>query len=250
LAEGLDALNVQRRKIEADTFKQACKKLDVQDEHTPLVIYDEAWHAGVVGLVAGRLARQHGRPAAVGFIEGSGAIRVSLRGVKGFHIGNLLQACSNMLTGFGGHAGAGGGTVKEGMWQDFVVKFHDAVVQQQQTPIETSVLIDGVLSLSAMHMGLASRLQKFEPIGQGNPAPLWLLHDVTLVNKKSLKGGVCRLQLSDGALFLSAVLFKSGVLLDDVHDGQCLSLLGQLKPDDYRGGNAVQFVAEVVLLDH
>jgi single-stranded-DNA-specific exonuclease len=204
----------------------------------------------VVGLVAGRLARQHGRPAAVGFIEGSGAIRVSLRGVKGFHIGNLLQACSTMLTGFGGHAGAGGGTVKEGMWQDFVSQFHDAVVQQQQSPVETSVLIDGVLSLSAMHVGLASRLQKFEPIGQGNPAPLWLLHDVMIVDKKMLKGGVCRLQLTDGALFLSAVMFKAGSLLDDVHDGQSLSLLGQLKPDDYRGGQAIQFVVEDVLLDH
>ncbi len=250
LAASLDTLNIQRRKIEADTFKQACNKLDVQGENTPLVIYDESWHAGVVGLVAGRLARQHGRPAAVGFIEGSGSIRVSLRGVKGFHIGQLLHDCADCLTGFGGHAGAGGGTVKEGMWQTFVSHFQDAVeVQKKSYTTQPATLCDGVLTMPAMHAGLASRLQKFEPIGQGNPAPFWLLHDVSIVDIKALKGGVCRLQLTDGLLFLSAVMFKSGALLNQLSQGQCVSVFGQLKPDDYRGGDAIQFVAEDILLD-
>jgi single-stranded-DNA-specific exonuclease len=68
-------------------------------------VYDEAWHAGVVGLAAGRLASKHGKPAAVGFVTRDGPIRVSLRGRPGFHIGKLLNACSEHLEGFGGHAG-------------------------------------------------------------------------------------------------------------------------------------------------
>jgi single-stranded-DNA-specific exonuclease len=153
-----------------------------------------------------------------------------------------------MLTGFGGHAGAGGGTVKEGMWQDFVQSFHESVLQQQSKPVEKSIQIDGVLSLPAMHSGLATRLQKFQPIGQGNPACIWLLHDVCIVDIKLLKGGVCRLQLTDGSLFLSAVVFKGGALLNDVQQGQYISLIGQLKPDDYRGGDTIQFVVEDALL--
>ena len=250
LAASLDALNIQRRKIETDTFRQACSKLEAQGENTPLVVYDTSWHAGVVGLVAGRLARQYGRPAAVGFVEGGGNIRVSLRGVKGFHIGRLLHDCADCLTGFGGHAGAGGGTVKEGMWSRFAAVFQEAVEAQQQSGAACPVtLCDGVVTLAAMHIGLATRLQKFEPTGQGNPAPLWLLRDVNIVDIKPLKGGVCRLQLTDGSQFLSAVMFKSGALIHQLSQEQRVSVLGQLKPDDYRGGNAIQFVIEDVLLD-
>ncbi|MCF6208074.1 MAG: DHH family phosphoesterase, partial [Ghiorsea sp.] len=123
LAVSLDVCNQERRKIEVETYKQALAKLEAthpnstgenQEKYMPLTVYDERWHAGVVGLVAGRLARQHGRPAAVGFVDNNQDIRVSLRGVKGFHIGQLLQACEEHLHGFGGHAGAGGGTVKSG----------------------------------------------------------------------------------------------------------------------------------------
>jgi len=248
LAKGLDDLNIERRKIEADTFKQACIQLGDIEENTPLVLYDESWHAGVVGLVAGRLARQHGRPAAVGFIEGSGEIRVSLRGVKGYHIGNLLHACSEYLIGFGGHAGAGGGTIKNGAWSKFMQQFQKQVeLQGKDRSSQPSMLIDGVLSIEATHYGLASRLKKFEPIGQGNPVCVWVLRDVTVTDIQKLRGGVCRLTLSDGQRFLQGVVFKGAVLIDGLVVGQCVSLIGQLKMDDFRGGQAIQFIVEDVV---
>jgi len=234
-------------------------KLEVINQHTRdssqeknayLTVYDDGWHAGVVGLVAGRLARQHGRPAAVGFVDNNQNIRVSLRGVKGFHIGQLLQTCAQHLHGFGGHAGAGGGTVKSGSWDAFVLDFTKAVNQQQTDGlIQNHLLIDGVLSLPALHIGLASRLQRFEPIGQANPACLWAIHDVTVVDTKKLKGGVMRVRLTDGMIFTNAVVFGAGVLADDLQEGVCISVLGQLQTDDYRGGDAVQFVIEDVVLE-
>jgi len=248
LANGLDDLNIERRKIETDTFKQACRRLGNIEGNTPLVLYDESWHAGVVGLVAGRLARQHGRPAAVGFIEGSGEIRVSLRGVRGFHIGNLLHACSEHLTGFGGHAGAGGGSIKKGAWPEFVNQFQKQVeLQSQNTSLQPSMLIDGVLNIEATHFGLASRLKKFEPIGQGNPACVWILRDVTVTDIQKLRGGVCRLTLSDGQRFLQGVLFKGALLLEGLVVGECVSLIGQLKMDDFRGGQAIQFIVDDIV---
>ena len=259
LAASLDVCNQERRKIEVETYKEALGKLEAINNHTRdsnqeknayLTVYDNDWHAGVVGLVAGRLARQHGRPAAVGFVDNNQNIRVSLRGVKGFHIGQLLQTCAEHLHGFGGHAGAGGGTVKSGSWDAFVLDFTKAVNQQQTDGlIQNHLLIDGVLSLSALHIGLASRLQRFEPIGQANPACLWAIHDVTVVDSKKLKGGVMRVRLTDGMMFTNAVVFGAGVLADDLQDGVCVSVLGQLQTDDYRGGDAVQFVIEDVVLE-
>lgn len=88
LAAELDVSNKQRRLVEAEVFKQAEAKLAGSDV---LATWDAEWHAGVVGLAAGRLARKHGRPAAVGFVTPDGCVRVSLRGMPGFHIGGPAQ---------------------------------------------------------------------------------------------------------------------------------------------------------------
>ncbi|MDQ7002625.1 MAG: DHHA1 domain-containing protein, partial [Ghiorsea sp.] len=257
LAASLDVCNQERRKLEVETHKAAVAKLEAmhqgsleQADKLCLTVYDDDWHAGVVGLVAGRLARQYGRPAAVGFVDEKQNIRVSLRGVQGFHIGQLLHSCAAHLHGFGGHAGAGGGTVKADCWDEFVLDF-SAAVDKQQTDglIQNHLKIDGVLSLPALHIGLASRLQRFEPIGQGNPACLWVLHDVTVVDTKKLKGGVMRVRLTDGMMFCNAVVFGVGALENDLQEGVCVSVLGKLQTDDYRGGDAVQFVIEDVVLD-
>ena len=258
LATSLDNCNQERRKIEADTYKEALGKLkginenkrtSSQEKNEILAVYDAAWHAGVVGLVAGRLSRQHGRPAAVGFVDNEQNIRVSLRGQKGFHIGELLHTCADHLDGFGGHAGAGGGTVKAGSWDAFVLDFTQAVQDQQKTFGQHMELpVDGVLQLSALHIGLAQRLQKFEPVGHGNHGCKWLLADVTVVDVKKLKGGVLRVSLTDGKSFINAVAFGASVLEPDLQLGVNISLLGELKADDFRGGDAVQFVIEDIVI--
>jgi len=242
LADMLDEANRQRRQVEAEVFKQAEVKLGSSEV---LAVYDESWHAGVVGLTAGRLARKHGRPAAVGFVTPDSKVRISLRGRPGFHIGDLLQECDGSLEGYGGHAGAGGGTVSAGKWDEFVQMFAAAVAKQSEhAGDQLTAPVDGVLALKAMHSGLAERLQRFEPVGQGNPACSWLLKDVHIVERRVLKGGVVRLKVSDGADWLDAIVFGGGVYGDLLERGCTVSLLGQLKPDDYRGNGAVQFVVE------
>ena len=108
-------------------------------------------------------------------------------------------------------------------------------------------LVDGVLGLGAMHAGLAERLQRFEPIGRGNPACTWLLKDVHIAERKDLKGGVMRLSLSDGHRYVPSIVFGGSVLSDSLQAGQVVSVLGQLKVDDWRGGGAIQFVVEDVI---
>jgi len=246
LAEKLDETNKQRRLVEAEVFKQAEAKLGDGDV---LAVYDEAWHAGVVGLAAGRLARKHGKPAAVGFITPDGQVRVSLRGRPGFHVGDLLNECSVYLDGFGGHAGAGGGTVKGGCWSEFVLAFGAAVAEQaEHAGDQLAQPVDGILELGAMHTGLAERLQRFEPVGQGNPACNWLIRDVHIAECRALKGGVVRLKVSDGSQWLDAIVFGGGAYGDALERGSIVSLLGQLQLDDYRGNGAIQFVVEDILV--
>ncbi|HXH71539.1 MAG TPA: single-stranded-DNA-specific exonuclease RecJ [Mariprofundaceae bacterium] len=248
LAAVLDDSNKTRRQVEAEVFKEAEAKLNGAEV---LAVYDEAWHAGVVGLAAGRLARKHHRPAAVGFVTPESNIRVSLRGRPGYHIGELLNACSATLEGFGGHAGAGGGTVRPDRWEDFVAAFGTAVAAQgRDAGRHRELAVDGILGLDALHAGLAERLSRFEPIGQGNPACQWLLQDVQIVDRRDMKGGVVRLKLmqpGSQAGFADAVVFGVGALDEALQPGATISPVGQLKLDDWRGNGAVQFVIEDAL---
>ncbi len=247
LANVLDETNKERRKVEVEVFKQAEARLKGADI---LAVYDKDWHAGVVGLAAGRLARTHGRPAAVGFVTPDDRIRVSLRGQPGFHVGNLLKRCSDHLEGFGGHAGAGGGTIRAGGWDHFVTAFGAAVSEQREIAGEAHVQgIDGVLGLGAMHIGLVERLRRFDPVGHGNPACTWLLRDVHIADHRDLKGGVVRFKLSDGIHWLDAIVFNGNGLSDALQPGQTVSLVGYLQRDDWRGGDAIQFIIGDVLID-
>lgn len=162
-----------------------------------------------------------------------------------------MNSCAKHLEGFGGHAGAGGGTVKSGSWDGFVDAFGEAVSQQaEHAGDQLTQSLDGVLKLGAMHAGLAERLTRFEPVGQGNAAATWLIKDVHIAENKSLKGGVVRLKVSDGSQWLDAIVFGGGAYGDALERGSTVSLLGQLKLDEYRGNGAVQFVVEDLLTEN
>ncbi|ATX79395.1 exonuclease RecJ [Mariprofundus aestuarium] len=242
LAAELDETNKQRRQVEAEVFKQAEAKLGGAKV---LAVYDEAWHAGVVGLAAGRLARKHGKPAAVAFVTPDGAVRASLRGSPGYHVGDLLNACGEHLDGFGGHAGAGGGTIKSGQWDGFVAAFEKAVDEQEEHGADHMLLpVDGLLGLTAMHIALAERLSRFNPLGRGNPACTWLVNDLHIADRRDLKGGVCRLKLTDGSSWIDGIVFGANGFGDAIQPGLTVSVLGQLQKDEWRGNGAVQFVIE------
>jgi len=246
LAGELDEVNRQRRAVEAEVFKQA--ELILGDAEV-LAVYDKRWHAGVVGLAAGRLARKHGKPAAVGFVTPDGAVRVSLRGTPGFHVGKILHACSVHLEGFGGHAGAGGGTIRAGQWDAFSSAFAQ-VIGEQAAKADDHLLqaIDGILGLNCMHIGLAERLSRFEPFGRGNPACLWLIKDVQIADRRDLKGGVTRLKLTDGSRWLDGIVFGANGMGDAIAPGLTVSVIGELQIDSYRGHGAIQFVVKDVML--
>jgi len=242
IAAELDETNKQRRMVEAEVFKQAEVKLAGSEI---LATWDAEWHAGVVGLAAGRLARKLGRPAAVGFVTPEGRVRVSLRGTPGFHIGDLLNACSEHLEGFGGHACAGGGGIKEGSWDAFVEAFGEAIAGQAGNAANhLEQPVDGILGLGAMHAGLAERLARFEPIGRGHPPCTWLLESVHIADRRDMKGGVSRLKVGDGTGWLDCIIFGANGFSQPLQPGCVVSLLGQLQLDEYRGNGAVQFVVE------
>ncbi len=247
LAADLDECNRLRQQVERETLKKVEEYLAAQSDDV-LAAYDPAWHAGVVGLVAGRLARKHGRPAAVGFVEPGGHVRVSLRGVPGFHVGEILQSCSEHLDHFGGHRGAGGGGLAAENWGGFKQAFASACEQSGADADDARTLeIDGVLTTAAIHSGLVERLNRFEPCGQGNPSCTWLLEGGSIVNRQELRGGAVRLRYAADGAYVDAIAFRAGAIESALQPGCEVSLVGRPQFDRFRGHGAVQFIVEDAL---
>jgi single-stranded-DNA-specific exonuclease len=248
LAGELDELNRQRQAVERKTLSMVETKLKEQASDA-LAVYDPSWHAGVVGLVAGRLSRKYGRPAAIGFVEPDGNIRVSLRGAGGFHVGNLLEACAQYLVNYGGHAGAGGATLRPELWGDFVRALDRAIREQTSSPSSfcERLQIDGVLGPAAIHAGLVERLQWLQPFGEGNPESMWCIEGMKIIHRQDMRGNAIRLLLMSGPVRLHAVVFGASDIESHLLPGAERLFVGHLRFDDFRGDGRIQLIVEDVI---
>jgi single-stranded-DNA-specific exonuclease len=141
-----------------------------------VVIGGTGWHAGVVGIVAGRLVDHFGKPALVVAVQpGEEVATGSGRSIPGFALHSALRACDELLEGHGGHAAAAGFKVRPERIPAFRNRFNAYVANHFPggTPAPRLVL-DAEVPLSALTFGLMKDLDKLEPYGAGNPKPRFL----------------------------------------------------------------------------
>jgi len=243
MATEMDAFNKQRREVESAIHKQAASRLKTGGV---LAAYDADWHPGVVGLVAGKLARKAHQPAAIGYIDHDEQIHLSLRGVTGFHIQQLLVSCRDLLDRFGGHAGAGGCALPRANWGKFLQHFSDAISQQLAASETTkpALTIDLALTIGASHVALADRIARFEPIGKGNPPCRLLLRECEIRSVREVRGGALSMWLASPEGMLSAIAFRPGPLVEMLTEGNRLALIGALTRNDWNGNEKAQFIVE------
>jgi len=184
LAQTLDEANRRRQEIEHDILGQARALIEARGrprDRGALVVGDPAWHPGVIGIVAGRLAELYHRPAIVVSLrpelcQGSG------RSIAGFDLHRALQTCSGRLLAFGGHRAAAGIKLRPEDFDAFATEF-DAHCQERLTPelLERSLEIDAEVRLAELSLRTVEWLEKLEPYGIGNPKPVLLASDVSVV---------------------------------------------------------------------
>jgi single-stranded-DNA-specific exonuclease len=178
LAEATELANARRKALQQDVYQQAKAKADQLDQSTTdvLVLWDEQWHPGVLGLVASQLAQDFGRPAIL-LSTSDGMAKGSARSIRQIDLYQLVKSQEHLLHRFGGHPFAAGLSLK----RENLPIFIDAINQQmrQQTPNpdrDTEILTaDLIVPVSALGKDLFQELKLLEPCGMGNPAPrLWI----------------------------------------------------------------------------
>ena len=182
IAGELDALNVERREIEAGMQAQAAALLDAIDGDVPdaaVSLFREDWHAGVVGILASRVKDRLHRPVAAFAPDADGEhLKGSVRSIPGVHVRDLLDTVATRNPGvietFGGHAMAAGLTIRRGRFDRFRDAF--AAEADRVIPAETRqavVLTDGEIPGSDLNLDLARSIRDAAPWGQGFPEPVF-----------------------------------------------------------------------------
>jgi single-stranded-DNA-specific exonuclease len=191
VAQGLIATNEKRKKIEGVILEAAVEK--VIEKNMPkngvIVVADEGWHIGVLGIIAARLAERFSVPAIVLKIEGD-TCTGSGRSVGSINIFQHISACGDLLLRFGGHAAAAGLTVARELLEDFYLALIAQMKQESSNNYCTPVRVDCVVSPEFITEQLVNELQMLFPTGEGNPAPVFLaprveIMDVRLFAKSS-----------------------------------------------------------------
>jgi single-stranded-DNA-specific exonuclease len=226
LAGVLEAANVTRRDLMRTALAEARTSPDAVDD-APATIVRGAWPIGVVGLVAGRLAEERGRPAIVGAELGT-VVRASCRGDGALHLAEAIAACGDILIRHGGHAGAAGFEIAAEHWDAFRVRFLAiAAVSEPRDPRPTLTL-DLALPALEVDYRLFAELARLAPCGTGNPEPLVAVLGLTVTRAREATGGHTQLVLKRRLDVLDGIAFGWPELATQVAEGDRVDVVARL----------------------
>jgi single-stranded-DNA-specific exonuclease len=254
IAELLDSVNRQRQQIELGVMDEAVRLAEAQVAagHAVLLVGGQGWHAGVVGIVAGRLKEKFNRPACVMAIA-EGRATGSGRSVAGLDLGAAVLAARQvgLLERGGGHAMAAGFALPETDVPRLHAFLNERLAAASTMPSAAALAVDGVLTVRGATVGVAEHLARLAPFGQGNDEPLLVLSyaRVSRAERVGKDASTVRafLEGEDGGR-LKAVLFRAKpgpvaeALLD--HGRRPLHLAGYLRAETWNGSVSASFVVQ------
>jgi single-stranded-DNA-specific exonuclease len=184
LAQKLDELNRERRRVEAQMKQEALDLLahsaysNLTDIPPAIVLFEPSWHQGVIGIVAGRLKEQFHRPTIVFAPSEDGQfIKGSARSIAGVHIRDAIERVAEqhpeLVSHFGGHAMAAGLTLPRQQFEAFTAVFQHIIAAHDQSLFDAKLLTDGELAPQEFSLDTARDLASAGPWGQGFPAPVF-----------------------------------------------------------------------------
>ena len=242
IAQELDENNRERQLMEARVLEEALSRIEADPglaDRYSIVVGQEGWHPGVLGIVASRILERFHRPTVVvGFRDGEG--KASARSIRGFHLVQALQRCGDLLEKFGGHEYAGGLSIKQDKFPLFRDRFEEtARASLGPEDLVPLLEVDAELEFSAIGFPLLRRLDALKPFGIGNPEPLFLSRGAELSERRDFNGGA-RLRFRQNGRSLAAVAFNNVGRDLPLQPGAKVDLVYRLSENEWNGTRTVE----------
>ena len=237
----LDELNNYRKTLQEKITKQAMTKIDIKQK--AIVVWENNWHEGVIGIVASKLSNKYKKPAFVFSIENDIA-KGSARANSNLNLYDLINKASSLLIGFGGHKNAAGLSLKKENLEEFKRVINNELEKIEDIFHNDFVTI-GELDVSSVDLEFLSIIEEFEPYGLENERPVFKVSNAKLVKSELLGKDKNHLKLtlnSDGFIF-EAIQFNS--MNTNLSDN--LNLIVSVAKNEFRGVVTPQFLIQEIL---
>jgi single-stranded-DNA-specific exonuclease len=247
LATMLGDTNRNRQDLTQDLLDVAKSSLvDFQTSQKIIILDDDRYHEGVIGLIAGKLVESYYRPTIL-ISRKSGVSKASARSVSGVNITELIRVHSDLLEGVGGHPMAAGFSIAT----EKIEVFKDAIIKTAETSIQIESLvpkiaIDIELPLTSLTKELFDAMQALQPFGIGNPQPIFAtMGEIVSVQPLGKEGKHLKLMVTDqpGNTPMPVIWFGHGYEADSFSVGQTIQIAGTLNENVWRNRSTIQLLA-------
>ncbi len=256
IAQYLKQQNQQRQSVEKGIFKQACDMISKQGLDHPdrktIVLSDDQWHTGVIGIVASRIIDKFYRPTILLNTQ-NGTAQGSARSIDGFDLYSALSHCSEHLETFGGHKMAAGLKLTTEKIPDFMAAFEKYTRENlRDQEMICPVMIDAACQIADITPRFVKELSLLEPFGPGNPEPLICTKSVRLISQPrrvGSKGEHLQINIADDTGSMRCIGFRMGSMEKRIVEADYFNVAYRPGLNTYNGNTSIQFVLEDIRFD-
>lgn len=257
MAEVINHYNEQRKdldKVMTEQANQIVASIDERHEHKGIVIYNEEWHKGIIGIVASRLTEIYNRPSVV-LTRDNDLATGSARSVAGFDIYKAIESCEDLLENFGGHTYASGLTLKAVNVPEFKRRFEEYVdehILPEQTQPQLDV--DAMLDFKDINRRLFNELRRFEPFGPNNTKPVFCTRRVYDYGTSKVVGRNqehIKLELVDNRSnnVMSGIAFGQSALARYIKTKRAFDIVYTVEENTHKHGEIQLQIEDISLMD-
>ncbi|MBE5820234.1 MAG: hypothetical protein E7310_05420 [Clostridiales bacterium] len=242
LVKKLNLYNVERQEKEKQIFNDALSKLENENIHEikSIVLGEDGWHHGVIGIVASKLAEKFYKPTILICFEGDVG-KGSGRSIQGFDLHEALVRTSDYLDKFGGHEMAIGLSLQKDALPKFKEEFNKIVSEEYVEDLIPVIKIDAQITKKDMNFSFMNELQLLEPFGEKNKTPIFVYKNLKIDSIRSLSEGKhLKLLLRDENFLINAIGFNLGELSEEYLIGDKIDVVGTLEINSYNGQESIQ----------
>lgn len=248
LAERLEAVNDQRRAIEAELSEIAKEQAaDIYHGQRALVVAGEGWHEGVKGIVASRLVNAYGVPTLLFTIDGDEA-RGSGRSVGSVNLFAAVESASDLVTRFGGHEAAVGVTLPVANLKAFAERLCAHMDKLPEDDFHPMVVIDACVDLDELTLETVAMLDALAPFGQENPQPMFLARNVSLERARAVGASKNHFSctLTNGRCAVNGIMFHCNYIDMLLYNESVVDAAFTIQIDEWRGRRSVKAMLETL----